>query len=134
MIETESSVENPYVFIIFIPISIIRNLLITNHLHRRLWLAFYVLYVDATCDRLEVASPSLFTEVLLPLLQAVETSISRIALLCSSADHRGLVCERPGPCDGRPMVSYTHLAMDGGPRSCPTHRQGALLAPVPIWR
>jgi hypothetical protein len=90
--------------------------------------------IFVTYDRLEVTSSSSFAEVLLMLFRPVENWISRTALLCGSALHCSLVCERPGSCYRRAVFIGDDLAMDGGPRSCPTHRQGDILAPVRLRR
>ena len=86
--------------------------------------------LHATSDRLEVTSSCFSAEVLLALLRAIESSISRSALLCSSADHRGLVCERPGPCYRRAVFIGDDLAVQGSPCSCAPDGQGAMVALV----
>src|SRR5438309_4176724 len=87
-------------------------------------------YIDANCDRSEVTSSSSSAEVLLTLFRPIKSSISGTALLCSSALHCSLVCERPGPCYGRAVFTSDDLAVQRSPRSPPPHRQSAVVALV----
>ena len=125
-------------FIIFIPIQHNRNLLITKHLHNSIIAGIPCActtcggtqLIVATGDGLEVTLSSSSGEVLFLLSRAVKSSISGTALLCSSAFHCSLVCERPGPCYRRAVFIGDELAVHGSPCSCAPDGQGAMVAPV----
>jgi hypothetical protein len=85
---------------------------------------------NATYDRLEVTSSWTSAEVLHTLFRAVKSSISRTALVCSSALHCSLICERPGPWYRRAVFIGDDLAVQSSPRPCAPHGQGALVALV----
>jgi hypothetical protein len=65
-------------------------------------------------DRPGVTPSSASAEVLFMLFRAVKSSVSRIALRCSSALHCSLVCDRPRPCYRR-AVMRDAAANYGGP-------------------
>src|SRR6266566_4678988 len=81
-------------------------------------------------DRPGVASSSACAEVLLALFRAARSSIGRTTLLCSSALHCNLVCERPGFCYHRRDFIGDGLSLPGIPCSCAADAQGAMVARV----
>ncbi len=85
-------------------------------------------------DRSEVFSSSSSAEVLLMLFRAAKSSIGRIALLCSSALHCSLVCERPGSWYRRAVVIGDDVAVQGMPCSCAPDGRGAMVALVQFGR
>jgi hypothetical protein len=146
MISMESSVGNSDFFVIY-PISTqIRTMLITNYLHRldcschrvcRTFFAsrteisrflrtllrhFRITISDATGDRSGVICSLRCAEALLTLFGAAKSSISCAALVCSSAVACSGICERPGPCYGRPVFIGEDLAIQSRPCSSPPHR------------
>jgi hypothetical protein len=86
--------------------------------------------IVATGDQLEIISSSSSGEVLLTLFRAAKSSISPIALLCSSALHRSFVWERTRPCYRRAVFIGDDLAIQSGPRSAAPDGQGAMVALV----
>jgi hypothetical protein len=85
---------------------------------------------DASGAHSEVTCFLAGAEVLLTLFGAVTNSITRFALLCSSAFDCSFVCQRPRPCYRRAVFIGDDLAAQTSPCSSPSHREGAILGPV----
>jgi hypothetical protein len=81
---------------------------------------------DATGAQSEVTCFLGGGEALLMFFRAVKSSISGTALLCSSALHWSLLCERPGPGYSRTVFIGDDLALRGNSCSFAADRQSPL--------
>jgi hypothetical protein len=78
-------------------------------------------------DSSRVTSSSACAEASVLSFRTVKSWRGRISVLCSSAVHSSLVCERPGPGYSRAVFVSDDLALRGNSCSFATNRQSPLL-------